>query len=73
MLPVFCKVFEIILLRKRETNCCGKRVLSHMWFGFSEGVDCLVVSCVIIERMNQLSEKGSKGFACFPHLRKALI
>ena len=71
MLSVFCKVFEMILLRKLEQIAELKGYFSHMQFGFSEGVGCLEASCVISESINQLLEKGSKVFACFLDVHKA--
>ena len=41
---MFCKVFEMILLRKLEQIAEEKRYFSHMQGGFSEGVGCLEAS-----------------------------
>ena len=42
---VFCKVFEMILLRKLEQIAEEKGHFSHLQFGFSEGVCRLEASC----------------------------
>ena len=70
MFSVFCKVFEMILLRKLEQIAEEKEYFSHMQFGFSEGVGCLEASYVISECINQLLEKGGKVFASFLDVRK---
>ena len=71
MFSVFCKVFEMILLRKLEQIAEGKGYFSHMQFGFSEEVGCLEASYVISKCINQLLEKGDKVFASFLDVRKA--
>ena len=71
MFSVFCKVFEMILLRKLEQIPEENGYFSNMQFGFSEGVGCLETFYVISECFNQLLEKGGKVFACFPDVRKA--
>ena len=71
MFSVFCKVFEMILLRKLEQIAEKKWYFSHMQFGFSEGVGCLEASYVISESINQLLEKGGKVFTCFLDVHKA--
>ena len=52
MFSVFCKVFEMILLRKLEQIAEEKGYFSHMQFGFSEEVGCLEAPCVISECIN---------------------
>ena len=71
MLSVFCKVFEMILLRKREQIVEEKGYCSHIQSGFSEGVDCLEMSYVISESINQLLGKGGKLFAFILDAHKA--
>ena len=71
MFSVFCKVFEMTLLRKLEQIAEEKGYFSHMQFGFSEGVGCLEASYAISESINQLLQKGGKVFACFLDVRKA--
>ena len=71
LFSVFCKVFEMILLRKLEQIAEEKGYFSHMQFGFREGVGCLQASYVICESINRLPEKGGKVFACFLDVRKA--
>ena len=71
MLSVFCKVSEMILVRRLEQIAEEKGYFSHMQFGFSEGVGCLEASYVISESINRLLEKGGKVFACFLDVRKA--
>ena len=71
MFSVFCKVFEMTLLRHLETIAEGKGYFSHLQFGFKEGVSCLEASYVISETINHLTERGGKVFACFLDVRKA--
>ena len=71
MFSVFCKIFEMILLRKLEQIAEEKGYFSHMQFGFSERVGCLEVSYVTSECINPLLEKGGKVFACFLDVCKA--
>ena len=71
MFSVFCKVFEMILLRRLEQIAEEKGYISHMQFGFNEGVGCLEASYVISESINRLLEKGGKVFACCLDVRKA--
>ena len=47
MFSVFCKVFEIILLRHLEKIAEEKGYFSHLQFVFKEGVSCLEASYVI--------------------------
>ena len=57
MLPVFCIVFEMILLRSLE-QIAEENGTSHTCsFGFSEGVGCYEASFVIGKSINQLLEK----------------
>ena len=71
MFSVFCKVFEMILLRQLGKTAEEKCHFSQLQFGFSEGVSCLDASFVITEPINHLIERGNKAFACFLHIRKA--
>ena len=71
MFSVFCKVFEMILLRHLEKIVEEKSDFSHLQFGFKEGVSCLEASYVISETINQLTKRGGKVFACFLDVRKA--
>ena len=71
MFSVFCKVFEMILLRKLEQIAEEKGYFSHMQFGFSEEGGCLEASYVMRKSINQLLEKRGKAFACFLNVRKA--
>ena len=50
MFSVFCKVFEMILLRKLEQIAEEKGYFSHMQFAFSKGVGCLEASYVICHK-----------------------
>ena len=67
----FCKVFELLILRRPEAITQEKRYFSHFQFGFQEGVVCLEVSSVISESINHMIEQGSKVFSCFIDVRKA--
>ena len=71
MFSVFCKVFEMILLRYLEKIAEEKGYYSHLQFGFKEGVSCLEASYVISETINHLTERGGRVFACFLDVRKA--
>ena len=71
MFSVFCKVFELLLLRQLEKIAEEKGYLSQLQFGFREGVNCLDAFFVISEFINPLTERGSKAFACFLDVRKA--
>ena len=42
-----------------------------MQFGFKEGVGCTEASFTILETINHMLERGSKGFGCFLDVRKA--
>ena len=71
MFSVFCKVFELLILRKLEAIAQEKGYFSHLQFGFQEGVSCLEASFVISESINHMIEQGSKVFSCFLDVRKA--
>ena len=71
MFLVFCKVFEMILLRQQEKIAEEKGYFSQLQFGFKEGVSCLGSSFVISESINHLIERWGKAFACFLDVRKA--
>ena len=57
---VFCKVFEMILLRQLEKIAELKGYFSYLQFGFREGVTCLDASFAI--SINHLIERGGKAF-----------
>ena len=65
MFSVFCKVFEMNLLRQLEKIAERKGYFSQLQFGFREGVSCIDVSFVISESINHLIEREDKAFACF--------
>ena len=71
MFSVFCKVFEMILLRQLEKVAEERGHFSQLQFGFREEVSCLDASFVISESINHLIERGGKAFACFLDVRKA--
>ena len=55
---VFCKVFEMILLRQLENIAEGKGYFPQLQFGCRDGVSCLDASFVISESINHLTERG---------------
>ena len=71
MFSAFCKVFELLILRKLEAIVKEKRYFSHLQFGFREGASCLEASFVISESINCMREQGRKMFSCFLDVRKA--
>ena len=71
MFSVFCKVFELLILRRLEAIAQEKGYFSHLQFGFQEGVSCLEASFVISESINHMIEQGGKVFSCFLDVRKA--
>ena len=71
MFSVFCKVFELLILRRLEAIAQEKGYFSHLQFGFQEGVSCLEASFVISESISRMIEQGSKVFSCFLDVRKA--
>ena len=71
MFSVFCKVFELLILRRLEAIAKEKGYFSHLQFGFEEGVSCLEANFVISESINHMREQGSKMFSCFFDVPKA--
>ena len=65
MFSVFCKVFEMILLRKLEQIAEEKGYFPHMQFGFSEGVGSLEESYVISEVSINYLRKGVRYLLVF--------
>ena len=68
--PTFCKFNELILLRRLERFAKENNFLSHLQFGFQEGVGCIKASFTILEIINHCLEGGSKILGCFLDVRK---
>ena len=61
----------MILLNRLEKFAKQKGFFSNLQFGFEEGVGCIEASFTILETINHMLERGSKGFGCFLDVRKA--
>ena len=70
LFPTLCKIYEMILLNRRDKVAAHKGFFSEMQFGFQEGVGCTEVSFTILETINHMLERGSKVFSCFLDIRK---
>ena len=53
LFPTICKMYEMVLLNILETYALQNNLLSHLQFGFQEGVGCIETSFIILESTNQ--------------------
>ena len=61
----------MVLLNRLENYAERRGFFLKMQFGFQEGVGCIEASCIILETINHMLERGSKIFSCFLDVRKA--
>ena len=54
--PTFCKVYELILLRRLERFANENNFFSHLQFGFQEGAGCIEASFTSLETINHYLE-----------------
>ena len=54
LFPTLCKIYEMVLLNRRENYVSQKGLFSYMQFGFKEGVRCTEASFTILETINHM-------------------
>ena len=71
LFPTLSKIYEMVLLNRLENYDEQNGLFSFMQFKFKEGVSCTEASFTILEIINHMLERGSKGFGCILDVRKA--
>ena len=61
LFPTLCKIFEMVLLKRLENFAEQMGLFSNMQFEFKEGVGCTEASFTILESINHMLERGTRG------------